>query len=428
MIDPSPALGGINQVGISSNDRHVNINTGQYEPKVEAVDNYSDSDRNNENNGDGNPNDNNDNNDKIDHDDIKDDKIPQYWNLLTEVDKNGYHNLKMAFNAGSIKRNRGHRIETFDGILDAIRRYAEQGNENDWKRFLVCGVCWMDQAIAINTRQLRLLISKCKSSINGSLQKLGFSTNTSHSESWKILFSRIPLLKDNFTEIRQWTIRYRIPPTTTNGAILNNITQQQQSQQQIQQNQQQQQSHKNNHNRQDPHIRELEARQQLVMMQQNQQLHQIMNKYSSDQKNVKPPNNANGVSPNQQQQMFAYQYQLMTAQPPQQKQQYYPMQIIPNQIGMPPNKQQPLQNFPQPIKSEKAHFIQNQEPRLLTPCLQIDPLKTQPENQHITSHTPPGVSQGTYSSLPPIQRCPPKFRVKKLMEMERKSDKNNDSA
>lgn len=431
MIDPSPALGGINQVGISTTDRRTNIDTSQYDQKIEVIDNYSDSDRNIEKDGDGISNDNNDSNDKNEHDDIKDDKVPQYWNLLTEVDKNGYHNLKMAFNAGSIKRNRGHRIETFDGILDAIRRYAEQGNENDWKRFLVCGVCWMDQAIAINTRQLRLLISKCKSSINGSLQKLGFSTNTSHSESWKILFSRIPLLKDNFTEIRQWTIRYRIPPTTTNGAILNNITQQQQqSQQQIQQSQQQQQSHKNNHNRQDPHIRELEARQQLVMIQQHQQMQQMMNKCNTDQKNIKNSNSTNNPAPNQQQQqMFAYQYQLMTAQPPQLKQQYYPMQMIQNQMNMPPKQPQSLQNFQQPVKTEKPPFNQNQEPRMLTPCLNVDPLKSQiSDNQLISSHTPPSVPQGTYASLPPIQRCPPKFRVKKLMEMERKSDKNNDSA
>lgn len=135
--------------------------------------------------------------------------VPLYWELLSESDKSGYHNLKMAFNVRSIKRNRGRRVETFDSMLEAIHKYAERHDTNDWRRFLVCGVCWMDGAIAINTRQLRLLITKCKSSINGSLQKLGYVTNTSHSESWNMLFSRIPTLRDNFTEIRQWTIRYK---------------------------------------------------------------------------------------------------------------------------------------------------------------------------------------------------------------------------
>ena len=136
-------------------------------------------------------------------------KEPQYWDLLPEQDKVTYLQLKHDFSAGNIKRVRNSRLETFDGILDTIRNFAERGDENDWRRFLVCGVCWMDNAIAINTRQLRLLVSKCKSSINGSLQKMGYSTNMSHSESWKILFPHIPLLKDHFSELRQWTIRYK---------------------------------------------------------------------------------------------------------------------------------------------------------------------------------------------------------------------------
>lgn len=135
--------------------------------------------------------------------------VPQYWDLLSEQDKAQYNRLKLDFSAGSVKRVRNNRLETFDGILDIIRSFAERGNENDWRRFLVCGVCWLDNAIAINTRQLRLLVSKCKSSINGSLQKMGYTTNMSHSESWKILFPHIPLLKDHFSELRQWTIRYK---------------------------------------------------------------------------------------------------------------------------------------------------------------------------------------------------------------------------
>ena len=137
---------------------------------------------------------------------------PQYWELLQEQDKATYLQLRREFTAGTVKRVRNHKLETFDGVLDAIRTFAERGDENDWRRFLVCGVCWMDNAIAINTRQLRLLVSKCKSSINGSLQKIGYTTNMSHTESWKILFPHIPMLKDHFSQLRQWTIRYKGPP------------------------------------------------------------------------------------------------------------------------------------------------------------------------------------------------------------------------
>ncbi|OHT03885.1 hypothetical protein TRFO_28787 [Tritrichomonas foetus] len=147
---------------------------------------------------------------------------PLYWDLLSKSDQSAYLTLQNAFNSSAMKRNRGHRLETFGDILDTIRDFSEHKDVDDWRRFLVCGVCWMDNAIAINTRQLRLLISRCKSSINGSLQKLGYITNPSHSKSWNALFAQIPLLKDNFAEIRQWTIRVKPRISIPNHSIMPN--------------------------------------------------------------------------------------------------------------------------------------------------------------------------------------------------------------
>jgi hypothetical protein len=139
------------------------------------------------------------------------DRVPEYWDYLSEPDKLDYSRLRSEFaeKFGFARQVRNNRLETFDGIISSIRNFAERGDDSDWRRFLVCGVCWLENGIAINTRQLRLLVSKCKSSINGSLQKMGYTTNVSHSESWKILFPHIPLLKDHFSELRQWTIRYK---------------------------------------------------------------------------------------------------------------------------------------------------------------------------------------------------------------------------
>lgn len=136
-------------------------------------------------------------------------ETPQYWDLLSESDKDAYNELHKEFESGVMKRARNGRAESFEEMLENIKRFCAKDDDNDWKRYLVCGVCWLDEAIAINTRQLRLLVCKCKSSINGSLQKMGYSTNMAHSESWKILFPKIPLLKDHFSELRKWTIRYK---------------------------------------------------------------------------------------------------------------------------------------------------------------------------------------------------------------------------
>ena len=145
----------------------------------------------------------------------KTEELPNFWETLSETDKIEYRKLRNTLNLSCGKRNRGHRTEAFDAILEAIKRYIVRGDENDWRRSLVCGVCWKDNMIAINTRQLRLLISKCKSSINGSLQRLGYLTHPNHSDSWKIIFEQIPMLKNNYNELRQWTIRCKVDQNTT---------------------------------------------------------------------------------------------------------------------------------------------------------------------------------------------------------------------
>lgn len=89
----------------------------------------------------------------------------------------------------------------------AIQGYCIHRDEDDWKRCLVCGICWIQNSVAINTRQLGLLIDKCKSSINGSLQKMGYNTLQSREESSAYLVEAIPFLLNNYMELREWTVR-----------------------------------------------------------------------------------------------------------------------------------------------------------------------------------------------------------------------------
>lgn len=139
------------------------------------------------------------------------DKVPQYWGLLSEQDKMQYKALRFTFIPdANLLMSHNLQSPSFEDSITKIRNFAERGDENDWIRFLVCGICWLDNAIAINTRQLRVLISKCKSTINSTMQKLGYVTATSHNESWKTLFPKIPYLESHYNELRQWTVRYKI--------------------------------------------------------------------------------------------------------------------------------------------------------------------------------------------------------------------------
>lgn len=141
------------------------------------------------------------------------DSKPQYFNLISKEDQDKYSNLRSTLSSHVCRNRRGKRLETFAEMLNAIQIFCIRGDSDDWKRCLVCGVCWIPNGIAINTRQLGLLIDKCKSSINGSLQKMGYTTLQSRSESSAPLIEAIPALKSNFAELRQWTVRLFLAQT-----------------------------------------------------------------------------------------------------------------------------------------------------------------------------------------------------------------------
>ncbi|EAX94842.1 potassium/sodium hyperpolarization-activated cyclic nucleotide-gated channel 1, putative [Trichomonas vaginalis G3] len=138
---------------------------------------------------------------------------PKFFDMLSDDDKTLYQNLRSSLSSHACRNRRGKRLENFSEMLSTIKTFCLRHNEDDWKRCLVCGVCWLPNGIAINTRHLSLLIDKCKSSINGSLQKMGYSTLQSRSESSGALSDTIPLIKNNFNELREWTIRQFIANT-----------------------------------------------------------------------------------------------------------------------------------------------------------------------------------------------------------------------
>lgn len=145
---------------------------------------------------------------------------PRFFDILNDDDKLRYNQLKYQISSGGFRNKRGKRLEAFSEMLQSIKDYAVRGTPDDWKRCLVCGVCWVESGIAINTRQLRMLVSKCKSSINGSLHRMGYSTQSVSGDSNGSLVNKFPILKGNFSELRQWTIRQQCVSTPQPEVVL----------------------------------------------------------------------------------------------------------------------------------------------------------------------------------------------------------------
>jgi hypothetical protein len=144
--------------------------------------------------------------------------LPRHWELLSRDDQAKYLTLQQSLATPSGKNRRNRSVETFPQTLETIKSFVNRNDGDDWKRSLVCGVCWLNSegTVAVNIRQLRVLVSKCKSSINGSFQLLGFSLVSAGTECSGSIGRCLPVLHDNFQELRQWTVR-KNAATDTSG-------------------------------------------------------------------------------------------------------------------------------------------------------------------------------------------------------------------
>lgn len=133
--------------------------------------------------------------------------IPKFFEQLSADDQAQYKELQERFSSKQCRNNRNQRVSVFSEILNLVRDFCERGNGNDSIRCLVCGYCTMPGGFAVNIRQLRILVDKCKSSINGSLQRMGATITPMRNEFSDMLQQKIPQLKATFTEMREWSVR-----------------------------------------------------------------------------------------------------------------------------------------------------------------------------------------------------------------------------
>lgn len=131
---------------------------------------------------------------------------PAFYELLSKQDQMNYDMLRNSLSSPNCKNRRNKSIETFQSIIDTIHQFVVRNDGDDIKRALVCGVFWFKNSIAINIRQLKFIMSKCKSSINNSFKLLGYGTVPQGINVLREPFSTI----HKCVELRQWTVRQKI--------------------------------------------------------------------------------------------------------------------------------------------------------------------------------------------------------------------------
>ena len=134
-------------------------------------------------------------------------KKPHFLDILVEADQKAYLELRDSLSSEKNKYQRFHRTDAFDSLLEQIKKFCIRHDDDDWKRCMVCGVCWPPNCIGVNVKQLMQTTGKSKSNINGVFTKMGYTVDTMNLDLKRELINTIPFLKGNYLEQRFWTIR-----------------------------------------------------------------------------------------------------------------------------------------------------------------------------------------------------------------------------
>lgn len=134
--------------------------------------------------------------------------LPSLWNLLSFEDQNEYNHLKFMFLNSDRKKQSKTTIHSFQDIFNTTRSYILKGDGKDWTRALVCGIIWLTCCmIVVNTKRIQILTGRSKSSINSSLQQLGYTKTNSDRQTMQTFLNQFPPLRNDPNELKQWTFR-----------------------------------------------------------------------------------------------------------------------------------------------------------------------------------------------------------------------------
>jgi hypothetical protein len=136
--------------------------------------------------------------------------IPDLY-LLPQSDLIPFTQLHKQLACPDVRYHRRYRIVFFESSFTLINSFCIRNTADDWRRCLVCGVCWLGpDEIAVNARRLQNLLARSKSSINGVLALMHYNALRMEQAQAHRLSQAIPWLETHPTEARQWTIRKRM--------------------------------------------------------------------------------------------------------------------------------------------------------------------------------------------------------------------------
>lgn len=131
-----------------------------------------------------------------------------FWNQLSQEEKRDFLQTRNAFHQAQKGTGKDRRVVSFRRELLSVLNFIEKSEIHKDIRSILVGLCFAGPFICVNTRTLKGFLGRCKSSINGSFQQMGYAAVRTKSKARNCVLAVLPNLAEDQITLRQWTVRY----------------------------------------------------------------------------------------------------------------------------------------------------------------------------------------------------------------------------
>jgi len=136
---------------------------------------------------------------------------PAFWDRLPSDDKSEFLRLRAQLHSDQQNSSKDSRVVTFRRELVIVLQFIERSGAFREERSILAGIAFGGPFICVNTRTLKAFLGRCKSSINGGFQQMGYVALKNKTKARACIITVMQPLGSDANQLRQWTVRGASP-------------------------------------------------------------------------------------------------------------------------------------------------------------------------------------------------------------------------
>jgi hypothetical protein len=138
-----------------------------------------------------------------------------FWDRLPAEDQAEFIRLTTQLHHCQKSSGKDPRVVSFQKELNLVLAFLERDEVHREERSILTGIAFAGKFVCVNTRLLKAFLGRCKSSINGGFQQMGYVAIRTKAKARNCIVAVMRSLTNDAALLRQWTVRGLAPGSTS---------------------------------------------------------------------------------------------------------------------------------------------------------------------------------------------------------------------